>query len=209
MISLGFLFDSSLLYMSDVRQVDSPCSSMRSELTVLWLRSFIPEDTWTLLSRKLSLPSPTGSYSSTCRSLPRLQALIIDVSGLRLGSSHFGLPQAIATARRLGSRKTYFTDISHRHSHQGYLAFSLAFEKHAHSIEAEKTGLLEKDPLLWRVRQENEQQSPWAHVYEGIDFHVEDLELWKERALEAVEEWAGGVLRGFVYSLAFFSRFFC
>ncbi|GAA5832809.1 hypothetical protein JCM5353_008341 [Sporobolomyces roseus] len=177
LISLGFLFDSSLLYMSDV--------------------SFIPEETWTLLSHKLSLPSPTGSYSTTRRSLPRLQGLIIDVSGLRKGPSHFGLPQAIATARRLGSRKTYFTNISHRHSHHSYLAFSLAFEKHAHSIEAAKNGLLEQDsPLLWKIREENEQQAPWAHVYEGIDFHVEDLELWKERGLEAVEEWAGGVLPG-------------
>ncbi|GAA5996966.1 hypothetical protein JCM5350_007681 [Sporobolomyces pararoseus] len=173
LICLGFLFDSSLLYMSDV--------------------NYIPEEIWSLLSRKLSLPSQTGSYSS--KSLPRLQALIIDTMGLRAGPSHFGLPQAIETARRSGARRTYFTDISHQHSHASYLAFSLAFEKHSHSLEAKKLGLDKEDPPpLWKVRPESQQdQPPWDHVYEGIDFKVEDLELYKERALEAVEEWAGGV----------------
>jgi len=38
-----------------------------------------------------------------------------------------------------------------------------------------------------------DKQPPREHVYEGIDDKVEDLELYKERALEAVEDWAGGV----------------
>ncbi|GAA5898310.1 MBL fold metallo-hydrolase [Sporobolomyces salmoneus] len=174
LICLGFLFDSSLLYMSDV--------------------SFISEEIWTRLSRKLSLPSPTGSYDN--KDLPRLQGLVIDVSGLRAGPSHFGLPQAIEASRRLGARKSYFTDISHRHSHESYLAFSLAFEKHAYSTEAKKQGLDQHDPPpLWKVRRPEggNEQPPFEHVYEGIDFRVEDLELYTERALEAVEGWAGGV----------------
>ena len=41
-----------------------------------------------------------------------------------------------------------------------------------------------------------EQQAPAAHVYEGLDphGHVEDVELLVDRALEAVEEWAGAAL---------------
>ncbi|GAA5929342.1 MBL fold metallo-hydrolase [Sporobolomyces koalae] len=181
LICLGFLFDSTLLYMSDV--------------------SYIPEETWRTLSRKLSLPLQTGSYSITLSvALPRLGALVIDASGLRQSLSHFGLPQAIATARRLGVGRTYFTDISHKHSHASYLAFSRAFEHGAISNEAatakRKSGNQDSHPPLWQVREETEQQASRAHVYEGLDPRVEDLELWRERALEAVEEWAGGTLPG-------------
>lgn len=48
------------------------------------------------------------------------------------------------------------------------------------------------------MRDEREQQPPAAEVYAGLEDHatVEDRELWIERALEAVEQWAGGVLPG-------------
>ncbi|GAA6010385.1 hypothetical protein JCM11491_006298 [Sporobolomyces phaffii] len=178
LICLGFLFDSSLLYMSDV--------------------SFIPEKIWALLSRKLSLPSRTGSYPT--KPLPRLQALVIDVTGLRQGRSHFGLPQAIETSRRVGARKTYFTGICHQHSHAAFLSFSLAFEQHDCSIEAQYQGVDDQDPPpLWRVRNEGQgdrESPPFGYVYEGINFRVDDLGVWRERALEAVEGWAGGVLPG-------------
>ncbi|GAA5883626.1 hypothetical protein JCM16303_004921 [Sporobolomyces ruberrimus] len=186
LIALGFLFDSSLLYISDV--------------------SYIPESIWTLLSRKLSLPSSTGTYSSSSRHLPHLLALIIDVSGLRSSKSHFGLAQAIETTRRLGVEKTYFTDISHRHSHDAYVAFSEAFERGECSEEAKRNCLdrvrEEEVPPLWRKGEHEEErgggkrEGSWEHVYEGIDLRQDDLKLWKERGLEVVEEWAGGVLEG-------------
>lgn len=161
--------------------------------------SFIPESTWARLSDRLSLPSPAGYYSN--KSLPRLGALVIDVCGLRSGPSHFGLPQAIETSRRLGARKTYFTDIGHLHSHEAYLAFSLAFERHATSsaigIETNNRAVVKHEALgsgtpLWRIRTGHERRPAFEHVYEAIDFRVDDLELWAERGLEAVEEWAGG-----------------
>ncbi|GAA6059941.1 hypothetical protein JCM10212_003081 [Sporobolomyces blumeae] len=177
LICLGFLFDASLLYMSDV--------------------SYIPEDIWDLLSEHLDLPSPAGGYGGSRTALPRLQGLVIDTAGLRMGLSHFGLPQAIATARRLGAIRTYFTNIPHMHSHAGWLAFSEAFEKHEVSPEATRKGWDKKvPPPMWRIWRETEQQLPWDHVYEGLTFHVEDVELFKQRALEAIEEWAKGVLPG-------------
>ncbi|GAA5982649.1 hypothetical protein JCM11641_002323 [Rhodosporidiobolus odoratus] len=194
LVCLGFLIDSSILYMSDV--------------------SYIPESIWTLLSHHLSLPSQNGLFPSAATSsnpnspvvfrppspfsapLPRLQALIIDCAGLKLSRSHFGVPQAIATARRLGVPRTYFTNINHEISHSAWLAFALAFSEGRHSHEAIQQGLLGRAVPAWKVRDEKEEQPPYEHVYEGWDPHLEDHELFVERALEAVEQWAGGVLPG-------------
>ncbi|GAA6044115.1 hypothetical protein JCM8097_003218 [Rhodosporidiobolus ruineniae] len=196
LICLGFLFDQSVLYMSDA--------------------SYIPETTWSLLSTGLSLPSPSGVFPSSAPSstptvfrptsrsappssppLPRLQALIIDCNTLSLSPSHFGLPQAIATARRLGAKRTYFTDFPHGVSHRAWLAFSEAFERGAVSKETlarEKNEGRTTPPPLWCVRDEHSPGPSLAHALEGFDPHVEDVELFVERALEAVEEWAGGVV---------------
>ncbi|GAA6008060.1 MBL fold metallo-hydrolase [Rhodotorula paludigena] len=180
LIALGFLIDSSVLYMSDV--------------------SYIPEEQWTRLSSYLSLPTQNGLFPSSPRQLPRLQALIIDSgAALRLGPSHFALPQAIATSRRLGALKTYLTDLGHGTTHDLWCAFGREFGRgqtsrkswHARANGAQATP-------AWRVRDEREQQPPAAEVYAGLESHarVEDGELWIERALEAVEQWAGGVLPG-------------
>ncbi|TNY19007.1 beta-lactamase-like protein [Rhodotorula diobovata] len=191
LLCLGFLIDQSVLYISDT--------------------SFIPEAQWTRLGSYLSLPSPSGAFPSPPRRrslslsrarssasasppLPRLQALIIDTGGaLRLSPSHFGLPQAIATARRLGVQRTYLTDLGHGVSHACWLDACRALSRGERS-PAPGEGRAGEAPA-WKVRDEEEQQAPHAHVYEGLDpaGHVEDVELFVERALEAVEEWAGGV----------------
>ncbi|BGP20782.1 hypothetical protein JCM10213_008919 [Rhodosporidiobolus nylandii] len=193
LICLGFLIDSSVLYMSDV--------------------SYIPESTWQQLSQYLSLPSQNGLFPAAAPSsslspvvfrpstpslpaLPRLQALIIDSNGLHLSPSHFALPQAIATARRLGVVRTYFTNLGHEISHSAWLSFSHAFGEGRHSCEAVAQGWVGRATPAWKIRDEAEQQPPWEHVMEGWDPHVEDHELFAERALEAVEQWAGGVLPG-------------
>ncbi|GAA5875812.1 hypothetical protein JCM8547_005321 [Rhodosporidiobolus lusitaniae] len=196
LICLGFLFDDSVLYMSDV--------------------NYIPESIWSLLSTRLSLPSPSGVFPSPSSlpslsssrptvlrpspspslPLPRLQALIIDCIGLSLGPSHFGLPQAILTARRLGAKRTYLTDFPHETSHDAWLAFCHAFERGKMSREGRKKARQNGSagpPPLWRKVEEHERQSPASHVLEGLDARFEDLELFAERALEAVEDWAGGV----------------
>ncbi|GAA5910604.1 hypothetical protein JCM5296_003818 [Sporobolomyces johnsonii] len=177
LICLGFLIDSSMLYISDA--------------------SYIPEDTWNRLAHYVALPTQTGLFPSSVRHLPRLQALIIDCTGLRRGPSHFGLPQAIATSRRLGAIRTYLTDLPHRYTHAAWLAFCDAFGRGArHSLAATENGLVGRAVPAWKVRDEFEQQPGAADVYAGLDPRVEDRELFVERALEAVEGWAGGVLPG-------------
>ncbi|CEQ43159.1 SPOSA6832_05053 [Sporobolomyces salmonicolor] len=177
LICLGFLIDSSMLYISDA--------------------SYIPEDTWNRVARCIALPTQTGLFPSSVRHLPRLQALIIDCTGLCRGPSHFGLPQAIATSRRLGAVRTYLTNLPHEHTHRSWLAFCDAFGRGArHSQAALANGSVGSAVPAWKVRGEFERQPAAAHVYAGLDPHVEDLELFVERTLEAVEEWAGGVLPG-------------
>ncbi|BGP43951.1 hypothetical protein JCM10449v2_008008 [Rhodotorula kratochvilovae] len=178
LLCLGFLIDSSVLYISDT--------------------SCIPEAQWARLATYLSLPSPLGLFPSPHSSpaLPRLKALIIDTGGaLRLSPSHFGLPQALATARRLGAEKTYLTDLGHGVSHACWLAACRALSRGQHSHEAVERGWVGEHTPAWKVRDESAQQAPVAHVYEGLDpdGHVENVGLFVERALEAVEEWAGGV----------------
>ncbi|GAA5846025.1 hypothetical protein JCM11251_007333 [Rhodosporidiobolus azoricus] len=104
LISLGFLIEQSLLYISDV--------------------SHIPSATFSLLSRRLSLPS------SPSLNLPRLQALIIDSSSpFHPSASHFALPQALSTGRTLGAKKTYLTDIAHGMAHEGWVKVCEAVER--------------------------------------------------------------------------------
>ncbi|GAA5967872.1 hypothetical protein JCM21900_003820 [Sporobolomyces salmonicolor] len=67
LICLGFLIDSSMWYISDA--------------------SYISEDTWNRLARCIALPTQTGLFTSSVRHLPRLQALIIDCTGLCRGPS--------------------------------------------------------------------------------------------------------------------------
>ncbi|GAA5939302.1 hypothetical protein JCM3775_007182 [Rhodotorula graminis] len=152
LLCLGFLVDSSVLYISDA--------------------SFIPEAQWARLAECLALPSASGTFpssssastSSTSRvrpsPLPRLQALVIDAGGaLRLSPSHFGLPQAVATARRLGVARTYLTDLGHGISHGAWLAACRALSQGKHSSEARARGWLErgaKRAPAFKVRDEYE-----------------------------------------------------
>lgn len=113
---LGFLFDSKIAYLSDV--------------------SFVPESVWDLIAEECTLPSddtlpppirstPDGitngiaglhvngvlsngsNGEGTKKVKPRLAALIIDCLRLEQHVSHFGFPQAVATARRSGAKKSY------------------------------------------------------------------------------------------------------
>lgn len=108
---LGFLFDNSIAYLSDV--------------------SFVPESIFALIERKCTLPlrstlgtSATSADTGTTtlvngvqavsvggQERPRLKALVIDCLRLENHTSHFGLAQAVATARRLGVAKSYL--VSH------------------------------------------------------------------------------------------------
>ncbi|GAA6057201.1 hypothetical protein JCM3770_004375, partial [Rhodotorula araucariae] len=148
LLCLGFLIDSSVLYISDA--------------------SYIPEEQWARLGSKLALPSPSGDCRppSSRRSLPRLQAVIIDAGGaLRLSASHFGLPQAVATARRLGAHRTYLTDLGHGVSHECWLAACRAISRGAHSLEAPAAAAaVHRTAPAWQERTEGAQQPPLEDV---------------------------------------------
>ncbi|GAA6020469.1 hypothetical protein JCM10207_000013 [Rhodosporidiobolus poonsookiae] len=190
LICLGFVIEESVLYMSDV--------------------SYIPEETWTYLSLHLSLPSASGLFPSPsppAQPLPRLLALLIDCTHpTSPGPSHFALPQAVATARRLGVRgRTYLTDLGHHYSHQGWVRVGEALGRGEVSRAAQARaresggggaggGGLRAVPA-WRVRRE-EDSALGTVTMDGWDPRVEDHALLVDRALEAVEEWAGGVLPG-------------
>lgn len=70
---LGFLFNTSIAYLSDV--------------------SHIPPAVWAVLDRELA-----GT---------RLDALVVDCLRIEEFTSHFGVGQAVQTARRLGARRNY------------------------------------------------------------------------------------------------------
>ncbi|BGP35874.1 hypothetical protein JCM10296v2_007726 [Rhodotorula toruloides] len=120
LIALGFLVDSTVLYLSDVSRV--------------------PEAQIVRLASYLSLPaSPSSSLSSfdpcsrlPSRQLPTLDTLIVDTCSLFSSNprSHFTLAQALSLAARLGARKTYLTDLPHGISHAAWLEWATAFSTH-------------------------------------------------------------------------------
>lgn len=92
----SFLFDARLYYVSDI--------------------SFMPESAWETLGKFCSLTpkSPTAEEGTNSLSLakssdkkPRIQALIIDCLRIESHMSHFGFPQAIEVARRIGAPRNY------------------------------------------------------------------------------------------------------
>lgn len=100
-------------------------------------------------------------------------------------------PAIVGTSRRLGAKRTYLTDFPHGVSQACWLHFCTEFEK---GRTAASTQALRQAPPLWRVWGENEAQPPYAQVYNGFNPLDEDYEVFTERALEAIQAWAGGVL---------------
>ncbi|KAI5475376.1 hypothetical protein MNV49_001480 [Pseudohyphozyma bogoriensis] len=171
LICNGFLINSSLLYISDV--------------------SYIPWATWAAIAAECSLPDETGQFHSASSTLPRIQAAILDCTGLKSGSSHFGFPQAIDTAHRLGAARTYLTDLPHLTSHECWVYTCTAFSQGRTAKEPSPAPDGYRFPML---HQEDDKEPPRKLVYEGFDPCFEDYDLFCERALESVERWVGGVL---------------
>lgn len=185
LIALGFLINSTLLYVSDV--------------------SYIPESTWSRLAAELALPNPDGTFPPpSYPPLPHLAALVVDCTGLRLGRSHFGLPQAVGTARRLGVKRVYLTDLPHMISTECWRYFGERFGKGWQVQEGRgevpwstSTPSSAKGEMAhWRKWAEGEQQASHAEVYRGFDPVEEGYELFTQRALQAIEAWDGGRVAG-------------
>lgn len=76
----------------------------------------IPETTWSLLAQHLPQPP---------------EVFILECLALKPAPAHYGFPQAISAAARLGAPRAYFTQISHGISHE-------QFEKCCEAVEAGK-----------------------------------------------------------------------
>lgn len=103
---LGFLFDQKICYLSDV--------------------SFVPEEVWAVLDQHVTLPvehqpqpfldqrmqrlQVTNDKTRGVKNIlsrPVLQTMIVDCLRIETFTSHFGLGEAIAVARRSGALKSY------------------------------------------------------------------------------------------------------
>lgn len=71
--------------------------------------SYVPDDAWPILKS----PSPSGT----------LPVLVLDCLGPDKHISHFGLADAVATARKVAAKRTYLLGSSHKISHEEYVTF--------------------------------------------------------------------------------------
>ncbi|GAA6020459.1 hypothetical protein JCM10207_000007 [Rhodosporidiobolus poonsookiae] len=163
----GFLFGRQICYLSDV--------------------SYIPQAVWSSLASRLSLPSPPGQGEEEQgkgeeekEEKPRLKALVIDCLRLEPFTSHFGLGQAVAAARRMGAERNYLIGFGHRTSHALWLRACTAL-----STSPPTRSSLPPSPTA--VPQFTH---PWEAYNASPDPTLEDAERFTDEALRCVESWA-------------------
>lgn len=129
----GFLFNRSIVYMSDV--------------------SMIPESTWAALA---SLGVPNSSPSEAhLQPKPSLPILVIDTLRLVTRPSHFGIEDALNTAHRLGAQRTYLVGLEHGATHESWERACKAFGEEMPKIKKEEISTqsrlvdIGKDPELF------------------------------------------------------------
>ena len=103
--------------------------------------SFVPEETWTLLeeSRKLN---------------GRPSVAVVDCLRPLKHTSHFGLKEAVSTARRIGAVRTYCVGFGHEVSHASYEKIFGAIDGQDYRngltvTEEEGIGMIEPGDPIW------------------------------------------------------------
>ncbi|GEM11779.1 metallo-beta-lactamase domain containing protein [Rhodotorula toruloides] len=121
LISLGFLIDSTVLYLSDVSRV--PKSQIAR------LASYLSLPSASSSSSSSFLPTPRSTNAPSLPHLPTLDTLITDTCSLFSPDprSHLTLALALSLSARLGARRTYLTDLPHGVSHADWLAWAERF----------------------------------------------------------------------------------
>lgn len=147
---------------------------------------YIPETTWTRLNKALALPPQHEAHTQSAKTKPRLQALIIDGHCLQLSKSHFGFPQAVATARRLGVERTYLTNLPHMVSHECWTYCCKKF-----SESGKQKAQPSASSPAWVKWNESRKQRSFASSHQGFDPFAEDWAVFAQRAIEAVADWEG------------------
>lgn len=105
---------NSLDFSENPTQTIHPCLcwGFKIDDAVVYLSdvSYIPDDTWAVLE------SQTGT----------LPVFILDCLHIEPHTSHYGLVQALTTARRIAARRTYLTGFSHSVGHDEYITLGEA-----------------------------------------------------------------------------------
>ncbi|GAA6057190.1 hypothetical protein JCM3770_004369 [Rhodotorula araucariae] len=143
---LGFLFDTSLAYLSDV--------------------SYIPPAIWTTIERTLAGET--------------LDALVVDCLRIEPFTSHYGVGQALQTARRMRARRNYLIGFGHRTSHALWLEL----------CEALSTTPPTRSPLPVPAGVQVPVATHQWELYNGAPVPArEDAGVFVARGLQAVEAW--------------------
>lgn len=138
-LCFGFKIQDAVVYLSDV--------------------SHITEDTWEFLER-----SSNGSGSR--KPLP---VLVLDCLRLAPHTSHLGLKESIAMARRFHAKRTYLTGFGHEVSHEEYVAIGEA-------VGGKKDHLTNATSNVQRgVKMIEEGEAIWVRpAYDGLRVFVQN-----------------------------------
>ncbi|KIP06930.1 hypothetical protein PHLGIDRAFT_90261 [Phlebiopsis gigantea 11061_1 CR5-6] len=125
---LGFIIQNTITYLSDV--------------------SHIPEDIWSLFGR-------AGNEAQDAVAVVP-PVFILDCLRLEPHTSHLGVAEAVAVARRMGAKRTYLTGFGHEVSHEEYVTVTETLEggkvKPAHKLTLTERAALALVPAgepLW------------------------------------------------------------
>lgn len=139
---LGFVVQDAVVYLSDV--------------------SHIPEDVWTLFGKD----GRRGQDQSVAAVPP---VFVLDCLRLQPHTSHLGIAEAVAVARRMNAKRTYLTGFGHEVSHDEYVTITSALggkTKPASSLTPTERAALALVP---------EGESLWMRpAFDGLQLYVSD-----------------------------------
>lgn len=144
---LGFVIQNSAIYLSDV--------------------SHIPEDVWEMFGRSAEDKEQQAAVPPV---------FVLDCLRLQPHTSHLGIADAVAVARRMGAQRTYLTGFGHEVSHDEYVTIleTVNGRKADHQLTStEKQGLAliaEGKPIWMRPAYDG------LRVFVSEDFKARDEE---------------------------------
>lgn len=121
------------------------CWGFKIDDSVVYLSdvSHIPDDSWPVLE------SVSG----------KLPVFVLDCLYLQPHTSHYGLAQALATARKVAARRTYLVGFSHAVSHNEYVTLGEAI---GGKLIEDKSQLTDKEQEGLAIIEEGEGEKVWV-----------------------------------------------
>jgi hypothetical protein len=111
--------------------------------------SHIPEDVWAMFGRS----AEDGEQEQQRTQVPPV--LVLDCLRLQPHTSHLGIADSVAVARRMGAQKTYLTGFGHEVSHDEYVTMMEAvggrqkFDRPFTPVEQQGLALIEEGSSIW------------------------------------------------------------